>query len=70
MNIGRLISELFEDAIEAPENRNASGNLNWDFVCADVFMSLRDYGVDTWLYSEQIQQQLDKLIDIQLEFCE
>lgn len=62
-----LIFDLFEDAIRSGENLNSTGSINWDFVCADVFMGLRDHGVDTYNEQEEIQSQIDAMIDDYLE---
>ena len=37
----RVILERVAKAAALPENRNADGSVNWDFVDADVFMETK-----------------------------
>lgn len=44
------VIEAFNKATNNPENINASGGMNWDFVDADLHMDLNNFYSTEYLY--------------------
>jgi len=61
--IAHKIIFSFDHRSKQLDNEEDDGSMNWDFVCADVFIDLAENGIDTGLWSTVIQDQLDQLID-------
>ena len=53
------MQEAFDKAIVNPENWNADGSVNWNFIDADVYMDTNTYGMT----QEEYIKQFDKLAD-------
>ena len=44
MNIPLKVSQAFNKAVSNPENIQANGHVNWNYVDADVYMDMHQFG--------------------------
>jgi hypothetical protein len=57
----RVIERYMREAIALEENRYENGEINWDFIDADVFMRLNPVGKTAEMYNELFNKVADRI---------
>ena len=67
MNVRNEMANEFRRAVNDPENINEDGSINWNFVEADVFISVvRDGSYDSLGSIEEFFRTFNELVDLHL----